>query len=232
MQRPTTGAAGLLHETGVAQTALDPEGQVLVHGELWTAVATRAGHPRGRARPRRRRRGAQAPGGARVRPAGLTLPGGRMETAFYVVPVLILGALHPVVVGQDPARVRAGGRLPAGAPRPEQGPAARRHPADPLRRQDGEGEPAHGRHGRRPPGRHHAGQRVDQGQRRDLLPRHRPAPGGRPGGGLPLRDVPDRADDAPERPRARSSWTTSSPRASRSTSSSSGSSTSTPIPGA
>ena len=47
MQRPTTGSAGLLHETGVAQTALDPEGQVLVHGELWTAVAEGPGIPAG-----------------------------------------------------------------------------------------------------------------------------------------------------------------------------------------
>ncbi len=47
MQRPTTGAAGLLHETGVAKTAIDPEGQVLVHGELWTAVADAPGIPAG-----------------------------------------------------------------------------------------------------------------------------------------------------------------------------------------
>jgi membrane-bound serine protease (ClpP class) len=47
MQHPTTGSAGLLHKTGVAKTALDPEGQVLVHGELWTAVAEGAGIPAG-----------------------------------------------------------------------------------------------------------------------------------------------------------------------------------------
>ena len=91
MQRPTTGAEGLLHETGVAKTPLEPEGQVLVHGEIWTAVADAPGIAAGDAGPRRRRRGAHAPRGARVRPASLTLPGGRMETAFYVVPVLILG---------------------------------------------------------------------------------------------------------------------------------------------
>jgi membrane-bound serine protease (ClpP class) len=39
LSRPTTGTAGLLHEVGVAKTPLDPAGQVLVHGELWTAVA-------------------------------------------------------------------------------------------------------------------------------------------------------------------------------------------------
>jgi membrane-bound serine protease (ClpP class) len=39
MSRPTTGAAGLVEEIGVARTAIDPEGEVMVHGELWTAVA-------------------------------------------------------------------------------------------------------------------------------------------------------------------------------------------------
>src|SRR5262249_59892122 len=48
------------------------------------------GHSRRREHSRRRRRGTQAPRGARVRSAGLT-PGGRMEAAFYIVPVLILG---------------------------------------------------------------------------------------------------------------------------------------------
>jgi membrane-bound serine protease (ClpP class) len=43
LQRPTTGAAGLLSEIGEAKTALDPEGEVLVRGELWTAVATGPG---------------------------------------------------------------------------------------------------------------------------------------------------------------------------------------------
>ena len=37
--RPTTGAAGMVGETAVARTALDPEGQVFVQGELWRAVA-------------------------------------------------------------------------------------------------------------------------------------------------------------------------------------------------
>jgi membrane-bound serine protease (ClpP class) len=36
---PATGAEGLLAETGVARTRLDPEGQVLVRGEIWRAVA-------------------------------------------------------------------------------------------------------------------------------------------------------------------------------------------------
>jgi membrane-bound serine protease (ClpP class) len=47
MQRPTTGVSGLLHVTGVAQTTLDPEGQVMVRGELWTAVASAPAIPAG-----------------------------------------------------------------------------------------------------------------------------------------------------------------------------------------
>lgn len=34
-----TGAEGMIGELGVAETALEPEGQVLVHGEYWDAVA-------------------------------------------------------------------------------------------------------------------------------------------------------------------------------------------------
>jgi membrane-bound serine protease (ClpP class) len=34
-----TGEQGLVGETGVAQTALSPQGKVFVHGELWDAVA-------------------------------------------------------------------------------------------------------------------------------------------------------------------------------------------------
>jgi len=37
-----TGAQGLVGETGVAQTALSPQGKVFVHGELWDAVASQA----------------------------------------------------------------------------------------------------------------------------------------------------------------------------------------------
>jgi membrane-bound serine protease (ClpP class) len=43
MQRPTTGTAGLLDELGEARTSIDPEGQVVVRGELWTAVAAGPG---------------------------------------------------------------------------------------------------------------------------------------------------------------------------------------------
>ncbi|MGH7358905.1 MAG: NfeD family protein, partial [Candidatus Rokuibacteriota bacterium] len=43
LSRPTTGAAGLLSEVGEVRTALDPEGEVFVRGELWTAVASGPG---------------------------------------------------------------------------------------------------------------------------------------------------------------------------------------------
>ncbi len=36
----TTGEQGMIGEIGVAQTPLDPEGRIFVHGELWTATAT------------------------------------------------------------------------------------------------------------------------------------------------------------------------------------------------
>jgi membrane-bound serine protease (ClpP class) len=42
-QRPLTGAAGMVGHTGVTRSAIDPEGQVLVQGELWRAVS--AGGP-------------------------------------------------------------------------------------------------------------------------------------------------------------------------------------------
>lgn len=35
-----TGAAGMIGETGKAATALSPDGQVFVHGEIWNATAT------------------------------------------------------------------------------------------------------------------------------------------------------------------------------------------------
>jgi membrane-bound serine protease (ClpP class) len=35
-----TGEQGLVGETGVAQTALSPQGKVFVHGELWNAIAS------------------------------------------------------------------------------------------------------------------------------------------------------------------------------------------------
>jgi len=37
-----TGAEGMIGELGVAQTPLEPEGQVLVRGEYWDAIATSA----------------------------------------------------------------------------------------------------------------------------------------------------------------------------------------------
>jgi membrane-bound serine protease (ClpP class) len=35
-----TGSQGLIGETGVAHTALSPQGKVFVHGELWDAIAS------------------------------------------------------------------------------------------------------------------------------------------------------------------------------------------------
>lgn len=37
--RPRTGISGLIDEIGIAKTPIDQEGKVLVHGELWKAVA-------------------------------------------------------------------------------------------------------------------------------------------------------------------------------------------------
>ena len=38
-RKPTTGEGGMVGETAVARTPLAPEGQVLVQGELWRAIA-------------------------------------------------------------------------------------------------------------------------------------------------------------------------------------------------
>jgi membrane-bound serine protease (ClpP class) len=37
--RVTTGEEGMVGETGVARTRLEPSGKVFVHGEIWDAVA-------------------------------------------------------------------------------------------------------------------------------------------------------------------------------------------------
>jgi membrane-bound serine protease (ClpP class) len=37
MAKPATGSEGLVGETGIARTRLDPEGKVFVHGEFWNA---------------------------------------------------------------------------------------------------------------------------------------------------------------------------------------------------
>jgi membrane-bound serine protease (ClpP class) len=39
-QKITTGEEGIVGEIGVARTALQPEGKVFVHGELWDAVSS------------------------------------------------------------------------------------------------------------------------------------------------------------------------------------------------
>jgi membrane-bound serine protease (ClpP class) len=40
MSKPQTGTGGLLDEIGIVKTAIDPEGKVFVHGELWQARST------------------------------------------------------------------------------------------------------------------------------------------------------------------------------------------------
>jgi membrane-bound serine protease (ClpP class) len=47
MRPPTTGAAGMIGQHAVVRAALDPEGQVQLHGELWRAVAEDAPVPAG-----------------------------------------------------------------------------------------------------------------------------------------------------------------------------------------
>jgi membrane-bound serine protease (ClpP class) len=41
-KKPLTGVQGLMQEIGTAQTMIDPEGQVFIHGEIWRAVSS---HP-------------------------------------------------------------------------------------------------------------------------------------------------------------------------------------------
>jgi membrane-bound serine protease (ClpP class) len=48
-QRPSTGVAGMVGQVGVVQRALDPEGQVMIAGELWQAVAADGPVPAGEA---------------------------------------------------------------------------------------------------------------------------------------------------------------------------------------
>jgi membrane-bound serine protease (ClpP class) len=37
MKKPTTGKEGLIGEVGIVRSRIDPEGQILVRGEIWTA---------------------------------------------------------------------------------------------------------------------------------------------------------------------------------------------------
>ena len=39
MSSPRTGGGGLVKETGIVKKRIDPEGKVLIHGELWYARA-------------------------------------------------------------------------------------------------------------------------------------------------------------------------------------------------
>jgi membrane-bound serine protease (ClpP class) len=43
-RQPSTGAAGMVGQVGVVRTALAPEGQILIDGELWRAVAQDGPH--------------------------------------------------------------------------------------------------------------------------------------------------------------------------------------------
>jgi membrane-bound serine protease (ClpP class) len=46
-RRPVVGAEALVGQTGVARDDLMPEGQVMVHGEIWRAIAADGGVPSG-----------------------------------------------------------------------------------------------------------------------------------------------------------------------------------------
>jgi membrane-bound serine protease (ClpP class) len=39
MSRPRTGGGGLVNEIGIVKKRIDPDGKILVHGELWYARA-------------------------------------------------------------------------------------------------------------------------------------------------------------------------------------------------
>jgi membrane-bound serine protease (ClpP class) len=42
MKKPTTGREGLVGEVGVVRSRIDPEGQIAVRGEIWTAFCDEA----------------------------------------------------------------------------------------------------------------------------------------------------------------------------------------------
>ena len=37
--QPTTGREGMIGEKGIAMTAIDPEGDIKIHGEIWKAFS-------------------------------------------------------------------------------------------------------------------------------------------------------------------------------------------------
>jgi membrane-bound serine protease (ClpP class) len=39
LKKPTTGMEGLIGETGIVATSIDPEGKVSIHGEFWNAIS-------------------------------------------------------------------------------------------------------------------------------------------------------------------------------------------------
>ena len=120
LYRPaSTGAAGMLGQVGVVKRALDPEGQVLIDGELWRAVAEDG----------------PVAAGEMVRVArmdGLTLTVTRSSRdghrnrggASWVAssccsascPSLLIAILRDRLLGAHPARVRARRHLPVRPP--------------------------------------------------------------------------------------------------------------------
>ena len=82
---------------------------------------------------------------------------------------------------------------------------------DPVRRQAGAGRPADRDPDHPAAGGHHPRQRARAGQRRRLLPGHRPRPSHHRGGGLRGRHLPDRPDHAAVRRSATPSSTPCSP---------------------
>ena len=169
------------------------DGLVFVDGELWRARTRPTARRSCRASTSRSRAssGLELDGASRRPEANRTL----MTVALIVVAVVFVLVLFLLVGDQGRARVRARDRLP---PRPA---AARAEgagplPADPDRRPDGQGRPAHD-HAQHPAaGSDHKGQRPGPGERRRLLPHRRAEGRDRADRELHGRDVADRADDA------------------------------------
>ena len=172
-------------------------GQVDVHGEIWRAHEprpTRGGTARPHHRGQRPHADCRSVRRARAR---------RSSTDGRPDPVPDAdhrGRRRPLPdqLDSDPGRVRARRHLPAReAAAAAEG--ARRRPRLPADRPHRPHQPADGRARRAAAGHHHARQRLGEGQRGRLLPRHRSAAGGRRGRELHVRHVAAGADDAAER---------------------------------
>ena len=113
-----------------------------------------------------------------------------------VVVVVVVVVLVPLLRSSDQGRdvSRAGHRLPVGSTAAgAEGAGA--FPADPGRRPDGEGRPAHNHAAHSAAGRDHEGQRAREGECRCLLPDRAAEGRDRPDRGLHGRQLADRADD-------------------------------------